>query len=109
MQELKEKLDENIQKTEEICLLIEKGDTYIELLKKYLLTMNEMITCITEYSQASNGTLRLNDSFVMQVLRDIIDGIERNDSVILLDTLRYGWLEILNYIMEELQGGNIYE
>lgn len=45
----------------------------------------------------------------MQVLHDLIDGIERQDDVILLDTLQYGWLEILNYVNDKLQGENIDE
>ena len=104
MQKLTETLDYNKDKTKEITEKIEEGAVYIDELKQYLPMMNETITCILKEKKLS-----LSQDFLVRVLHDLIDGIEREDDVILLDTLRYGWMEILDYVGEELQGGCIDE
>jgi hypothetical protein len=104
MHELLEKLCCNKEKVETIIQKIEFGEIYIDELKQYLPMMNEIVTCILYEAKIS-----INEEFLVQVLHDLIDGIERQDDVILLDTLQYGWLEILNYVNDKLQGENIDE
>lgn len=104
MQKLLETLYYNKEKTETITEKIEAGEPYMDELKKYLPVMNETITCML-----GSKNMSLNEKFLTQVLHDLIDGIEREDDVILLDTLRYGWNGILDYVGEELQGERINE
>ena len=66
--------------------------------------MNEIVTCILYEAKIS-----INEEFLVQVLHDLIDGIERQDDVILLDTLQYGWIEIFIYVNDKFQGENIDE
>ena len=96
MHELLEKLCCNKEKVETIIQKIESREIYIDELKQYLPMMNEIVTCILYEAKIS-----INEEFLVQVLRQ--------DDVILLDTLQYGWLEILNYVNDKLQGENIDE
>lgn len=99
MRKLVELLYCNKEKTDKIIQKLETGESYMDDLKQYLPIINETITCILQEAKIS-----LNENFIVQVLHDLIDGIERRDDVILLDTLQYGWLQILSYVDEEIRG-----
>lgn len=102
---MKLELQSHIEQVEQICCLIEEEKEYYEELLKYLPSLNEMIQVILTYAQNDQIPLDINEQFVLQVLKDIVDGIERKDSVFLLDTLRYGLIEIYSYCLECLQDG----
>lgn len=97
-------LQQHINAVEIIGNKIENGEVYMEDMRGYLPSLNQMITTIFELVQNPQVPLSLNPEFVLQVLNDIIYGIENEDSVFLLDVLRYGLLEIYYYIGTELQG-----
>lgn len=100
MEEFMEQLQQHIDAVEKIGDKIETGENYIEEIKCYLPSLNQIIT---EIFQMTGVLPELNQEFVVQVLNDILYGIEYRDSVYLLDVLRYGLLEIYNYIKTELQ------
>lgn len=96
-------LQTHIERVEQICNLIEHGEEYIEELTGYLAALNELMGTILAYAQNREIPFTINEQFVLQVLKDIIYGIEHKDSVFLLDVLRYGLLEIYAYTANELQ------
>ena len=100
MEKFLEQLQEHIGVVEKIGDQIERGENYIEEIQGYLPSLNQIIT---EIFQMTEALPELNQEFVVQVLNDILYGIEHGDSVYLLDVLRYGLLEIYNYIKTELQ------
>lgn len=102
---MKLELQSHIEQVEQICCMIEETKEYNEELMKYLPLLNQMIQMILTYAQDGQSTFDINEQFVLQVLKDIVDGIERKDSVFLLDVLRYGLIEIYCYCIECLQDG----
>lgn len=103
MDEFLNALRQHIEAVETIGDQIERGEAYMEALRQYLPSLNEMITVIFGLTQNPEVSLELNRDFVLQVLNDIIYGIEHEDSVFLLDVLRYGLLELYDYTAAELQ------
>ena len=85
------------------------GNASMEELKKYLPYMNQVIPEILKKSEDPQIEFELNDEFVLQVLQDILYGIENEDSVFLQDVLQNGLMEIYKYTLSELEDGNIYE
>lgn len=109
MNEFLDSLRQQIEVVERIGDKIEHGEAYMEDMRNYLPSLNQMITTILDLKQTREIPLELNHEFVFQVLNDIIYGIENEDSVFLLDVLRYGLLEIYYYIGTELQSEEQYE
>lgn len=103
MNEFLNLLHSHIETAEEIGNKIENGEEYMEDVREYLPSLNQMVTAIFQMAQSSERVLEINPEFVLQVLNDILYGIEHRDSVFLLDVLRYGLLEIYAYIGTELQ------
>lgn len=103
------KLREHIDKVESICEMIERGDTYTEELVRYFGEINNILSAILTCAQDENNDFVINDQFILQVLKDILYGEEHKDSVFLLDTLRYGLLEIYKYTLEKYKMGEINE
>ena len=100
-----EELQMHIERVENICRLIENREEYNEELTSYVGALNTMVNDILACSQNQAIPFFINEEFVLHVLKDIIYGMENKDSVFLLDTLRYGLLEIYYYTVEELQSG----
>lgn len=96
-------LQSQIETAEEIGNKIENGEEYLDSIRRYLPSLNQMVTDVFQMAQGPEPVLEINPEFVLQVLNDILYGIEHRDSVFLLDVLRYGLLEIYNYIGTELQ------
>lgn len=94
-----------IERTEYLCHLIENEEDYFGKILDYLPVLNQTITNILDYAQAPENPFVLNEEYVLQVLKDIVYGIEHKDSVFLLDTLRYGLLNIYYYAAIELSDG----
>lgn len=105
MNEFLNLLQSQIETAEEIGNKIENGEKYMEAVREYLPSLNQMLTSIFQMAQGAKPVLEISPEFVVQVLNDILYGIEHQDSVFLLDVLRYGLLEIYYYIGAELQGG----
>lgn len=97
-------LQEMSKKAEELAVKIEGGETYMEELKLYLPILNQTIMKLFEVIQNPENLLELSPDFVLQVLNDIIYGIENEDAVCLIDVLRYGLIELFDYVTAELQG-----
>ena len=102
MDELMNGIQRHIETVEAIGTKIEQGETYLDELRGYLPSLNQMITGIFEMLADPNRSIELSEEFVLQVLNDIMYGVEQKDSVFLLDVLRYGLLEIYYYIAAEL-------
>lgn len=100
-------LKKNIELVEKIGDKIENRNPYMEDLREYLPFLNQMITTIARLIQEPEISLELNQGFILQVLNDILYGMEHEDSVFLLDVLRYGLLEIYHYVETELQSEGI--
>lgn len=105
MDEFLSALQQNIDAVNEIGNKIERGEAYMDELKSSLPSFSRMASEIFGLLQNSEVALDLNPEFMMQVLNDMIYGIEQEDSVFLLDVLRYGLMEIYEYIAAKLQGG----
>lgn len=97
-------LQDHIEQVEHICQWIENEEEYLGKLKEYLPAMNQSINDILSWAQNPEIPFDINIQFVLQVLRDIVYGVEHGDSVFLLDTLRYGLLVIYEYTAQELKG-----
>lgn len=91
------------ERVEAIAAKIEQGQPYMDELKSYLPTLNQTIRTLFEVNQNTANPFEIDQNFVLQVLNDIIYGIEKEDSVCLADVLRYGLLEIYDYAETELQ------
>lgn len=104
MKDLLIELQEMNKKAEELAVKIEGGETYMEELKLYLPILNQTIMKLFEVIQNPENLLELSPDFVLQVLNDIIYGIENEDAVCLIDVLRYGLIELFDYVTAELHG-----
>lgn len=103
MVEFLEQLQEHTRAVEEIGNRIECGENYMEEVRSYLPSLNQIVTEIFQMKQEPGIFPDLNPEFVIQVLNDILYGMEHEDAVFLLDVLRYGLMEIYNYIETELK------
>ena len=109
MNDFLNELDWNKDKLMEVIGQLENKEEYMKPLKEYLPSLNQITKNIFELVNDPNVLLELNTQFYMQVLNDIVNGMENQDTVILLDTLKYGLLEIYLYIENELRGREVYE
>lgn len=103
MEEFLKQLQGHAGAVEEIGNRIECGEHYMEEVRNYLPSLNQMVTEIFQMKQEPGVLPELNSEFVIQVLNDILYGMEHEDAVFLLDVLRYGLMEIYHYIETELQ------
>lgn len=99
---IKEKVLENIKQVKNICSAIDSGENYYDKMVNYFPEMKQMISKILENNL-------INEQFVLQVLNDIVYGMEKQDEVILRDTLRYGLQELYQYFYEICQKEEKYE
>lgn len=102
---LQEQLSYSKGKIEHICQLIESGNYYMDELNRQLTEINGIAGEVLKISEKKEQ-ISIDETFVLLVLKDIIYGIEHKDSVILLDTLRYGLLKIYDDIEDGLAGKN---
>lgn len=109
MNEFMEMLQKHEKQVAQICNKIESGEHYLDDLREYLPALNQMVLSIFTLMDDPQIQLDLNKEFILQVLNDIVYGIEQEDDVYLLDVLRYGLLEVYAYVGAELQGENSYE
>lgn len=96
-------LQPHIEAVERIGNKIENGEEYMEEIRHYLPSLNQLVTEIFQIAQDPQAELEIDVEFVLQVLNDILYGIEHRDSVFLLDVLRHGLLEIYGYMEEEFK------
>lgn len=109
MNEFLNLLQSQIETAEEIGNKIENGENYMEEIRGFLPQLKQLITELFQVIQIPDSTLEIDSGFVTQVLNDILYGVENQDSVFLLDVLRYGLLELYYYIGTELQRGENHE
>ena len=100
---LQEQLSHSKGTIEYICQLIESGNYYMDELNRQLIEIDEIVDKVLKMSEKKER-ISIDETFVLLVLKDIIYGIEHKDSVILLDTLRYGLLKIYDDIEDGLAG-----
>lgn len=100
-------LQAQIDKVDTICQLIEDEKEYLGELTGYLTEVNQVINFMLECAKDPEIPFIINEKLLLQVLKDILYGIEQQDTVFLLDVLRYGLLEIYRYGKEELQSEEI--
>ena len=81
MEKLLVELQEHSETVETLVEKIEAGEAYMEELKAYLPILNQMIIKLFELFQTSMYSIELSQEFVLQVLNDIIYGIEKEDTV----------------------------
>lgn len=96
-----------MDKVEHICRLIEDEKDYLGELTEYLPELNQTIGFMLECAGNPKIPFMINEELLIRVLKDILYGIEQQDTVFLLDALRYGLLEIYQYGKEELQSGEV--
>lgn len=104
MKDFLDELQSQRETAEKLATKAECGEAYMEEVKLYLPALNQTIAKLFERMQDPLKPIELNQDFVLQVLNDIIYGIEKEDSVCLTDVLRYGLIEIFDYVTAELQG-----
>lgn len=101
-------LQEHIGALENILNKAENGAGIVSEIRSYLPSMNHVVTAMIELSTEPNKSIELNHEFVIQVLNDIVYGIQNEDEVYLQDVLQYGLLEIYNYVSDELRNEEVY-
>lgn len=106
MESYMKKLPEVIVEMENICRKIENKEEYNVEIKEYIPVLNQVVMEILELSSDSSNGFMINDNFVLQVLKDMLYGIANADTVYLLDVLRYGLLEVLQYSCTEYEKTN---
>lgn len=99
---MKEKIQLQIEQINRICNLIDNGEDYLGIVISGLPEITKIMNVILE-------NYDINEQFVLQVLKDIVYGVEQKDSVILRDTFRYGLLKIYHYVNENDQSEEVYE
>jgi hypothetical protein len=104
MDEFLVELQKEMHDIEQIGIKIEKSENYMGELRAYLPAVNQRVQAIFALSDDPETGFKINREFVLQVLGDLIYGIENDDKVFLLDVLRYGLLEIYYFVSAELQG-----
>lgn len=104
MVELTDKLCQEKVKIGVIVQKIEIGEDYMSYVRTILPKLNQIMTEIFRLMQRSELQIELNIDFVVQVLQDIVYGVEQEDKVFLLDVLKYGLEEIFDYLIEMLAG-----
>ena len=101
-------LQGHIGSLENILNKAENGVGIVSEIRSYLPSMNQVVTTMVELSTEPNKSIELNHEFVIQVLNDIVYGIQNEDEVYLQDVLQYGLLEIYNYVSDELRNEEVY-
>lgn len=96
-----------MNKVDFICQLIEDKKDYLGELAGYLPELNQTIGFMLECAGDPANPFIINEEFLLQVLRDILYGMEQQDTVFLLDVLRHGLMEIYRYGKEKLQSGEV--
>lgn len=109
MKNFLDELQNQREMAEELATKVECGEAYMEEMNVFLSTLNEMIAELFELMQDPVNPIELSRDFVLQVLNDIIYGVEKKDSVCLADVLRYGLIEIFDYVAAEMQRGEGHE
>jgi hypothetical protein len=104
IEEFLKSMQDEIDQLEQIGNKIEKEENYMGELKACLPDINQRIQAIFALMEVPQISLDLNPEFVLQVLNDLIYGIEQDDQVFLLDVLRYGLLEIYYFVGSEITG-----
>ena len=103
MKKIVEELQQHKGTAQAIIDKIEQGKDYRINIRTYLPILNQLISQIFEViQQPENSDLQININFIIQVLKDIVYGIEQEDTVFLLDVLKYGLLQIYDYMIEML-------
>lgn len=103
MDEFLIELKKQKEKIQEIADRIENQESYMGEMKEFLPELNRTITALFGMIQDSTLQIEINQNFVLQVLNDVLYGIEHEDSVFLEDVLRYGLIEVYDYIEIEIQ------
>lgn len=96
-------LQQQRDRAEAIAAKAEHGEAYMGDLKGYIPSLNQTILALFGMMQNSTIPFSINQEFVLQVLSDIVYGMEQEDPVYLTDVLRYGLVEVFDYIDTELQ------
>lgn len=104
---MQENLQVQMDKLDRICSLIENEEEYASILNGYLTELNQTVNYLLLCSQDETNPFTINEQFVVQVLEDILYGMEYQDSVMLLDVIRYGLMEIYRYGKDELQSEEV--
>lgn len=102
-------LNKCIEIINEICILIKTQQEYLEKLKACLSIFSQGIEYILKVSADDKIPFEINERFVVQVLNDVLDGIEREDEVFLCDVLQFGLYPIYEYSITQLYGENVDE
>lgn len=83
---------------------IDKLETLEEKLENNIDYKDDLVSCINAVNDTIGMLFRLftddiaaqvgfKKEYIIQILKDWMDGIENNDRVLLLDTMRYGLIE----------------
>lgn len=106
---MNEELQLQIDQVEQLCTLIEDGQEYMGKLTGCLPALSRTINDLLVSGRDPGNPFKIDELFTVQLLKDILYGIEQEDSVFLLDVLRYGLLEIYYYIKDISQIGANHE
>lgn len=92
-----------IERVKDISRLVENEEGYQQKLTEYFPDLTKTIEYILNCAHNTEFFFDINEQLVLQVLNDIMYGMKHQDSVFLLDVLRYGLLEIYQYGKDNLQ------
>lgn len=97
-------IEEVLQKIGKVCGFIENDEYSIELFE-LLKDIQKLAARLFEFEEELNikNISILNKEKLNDILNDIIDGTTRRDSVLLIDTLKYGFQEEIKIISDNIK------
>lgn len=106
MQEFIERLQWHKTCVKSIIEKIEHEKEFEYELNRYLPDLSHMVKEIFSYIENGRLNIEIDMNFLLNVLQDVVYGVEQKDTVFLLDVLKYGLLEIFDYILETIKGAD---
>ena len=95
-------LEELMEKLIELANKIEDKETYyeklIEIVKEIEYTINLLFQIFSDVELAE--TAGFDKIYILQILQDLMSGIENDDRVLLVDVLRFGLYQELHKVYE---------
>ena len=71
--------------------------------------MNLLEVIIPNIFSVNNDIVIFNNEDIINILDDIVNAYENNDSVLMTDVLRYGLYENVDKLIKAIKEGNLYE
>jgi hypothetical protein len=98
MNEISEQICSINKIIEEICNDVEKNDNF-NLIPEFMNVMEAVLPNIFSQNKSEQA---FNEEEIFEILNDIVDAFENKDTVLIIDTLKYGLSGNLNKLAKVL-------